>query len=870
MADENIDPTKIPFNTLNDVSQPIGGRRERMDSGTEFMDALANAASHQFVSDSLQNTGPYKAIVLRVETDKQSAEAGSWLANTFASFFGDPPQIVKIKARIPEIHAALPVPDQVGSANGPHQPIIDLYPTFIAQDTQIEEPKPGDIVNVDFGNKNTYSDPIYLGPLLKTTGGPGAAGAASGAGMFGNCGASTPIPPVPAPQPTPQEATMPTTGTIDPSTGLPTYALDPNSPTTEEESPIEESTELVIARPPEFIFGMEGQSLGMSDPDSQFGTGAQTEESAATPFGSVYVFGDSNTQGQQDPMVDYFSGFPFFFNAWYGGAYRMGYTDTPEDLVKGKNLGKAIDSYDYKYGDTVIIGSIGGNKSFGARKKYPSIYAGSGAGIAQYINATITGSLSQPPGTTPDSTWPEEAKRYGLEKLLSDQEENSTGEQFIKFCATLLSLKHKGINIIIFGLPYGGKESRQEDREWFDTVQFASFAAYGLGKNYVSTMEQSKLLKAGENDVHYFPGNGGAGYQAYFDTLLRPYIDSYYQIYEGITTDAIPLDIALGLEESQQNVSLPEGENASEKAQEALEKFLEEVQNSKPEPPPTPTSPAVPSQACIGPVGGVTGGGTGGGGAFTGGGGGVGKAVNYPLEPFNGGKADVIVFNGVEYPFPGGGIRGDAQFKTYKRKVDPSYVVIHNSVTSTYESCVHVLRTKKNKDKESKNYGKPIGLGVHFTIDYDGYIYQHADPMISITSHGPDLNSKSVGIETITMYYWKPENKHHQEHQLGQGFTESEPHWWMGKMKNYGKIYNFARPPEHMIQSANRLIDALFQHMPSLALQYPSKETKYGKLKGDPGGGLVSHRDYVAKIDGRYFMSRYIEHRTGEKILDFH
>ncbi len=42
----------------------------------------------------------------------------------------------------------------------------------------------------------------------------------------------------------------------------------------------------------------------------------------------------------------------------------MAYKDTPKDLVKGKNLGESIDSYDYQYGDTVIIGSIGGNKSF--------------------------------------------------------------------------------------------------------------------------------------------------------------------------------------------------------------------------------------------------------------------------------------------------------------------------------------------------------------------------------------------------------------------------------------------------------------------------------------------------------------------------
>ena len=119
MSESNIDPTKIPYGTLNDVSAPIGGGRERLTADTSFMDAVVNASKKQFIQDALLGTGPYKAIVLRVETDDKSSEAGSWLSNTFASFFGDTPKIVKIKARIPEIHAALPVPDQVGSAEGP-------------------------------------------------------------------------------------------------------------------------------------------------------------------------------------------------------------------------------------------------------------------------------------------------------------------------------------------------------------------------------------------------------------------------------------------------------------------------------------------------------------------------------------------------------------------------------------------------------------------------------------------------------------------------------------------------------------------------------------------------------------------------------
>jgi hypothetical protein len=598
---EDFDPTKIPFNTLNDVSQPIGGKRERMDAGTDFMDAVANASQNQFISDALLGTGPYKAIVLRVETDNQTPEAGSWLSNTFSAFFGDPPQIVKIKARIPEIHAALPIPTQVGSAEGPHQPIIDLYPTFIAQDSQVEEPKPGDIVNVDFGNKNTYSDPIYLGPLLKTAAGPGGFGALGGAGVFGNCGASEPIPAVAAPQPTGSQSVI--TGTIDPDaetsidpeTGLPTYAIDPD---TGEQIPFDPTSEFVMARTPEFIFGMEGQNIGMSDPDSQFAE--QTQESAATPFGSVYVFGDSNTQGQQDPMADYFSGFDFYFNSWYGGAYRMAYKDTPKDLVKGKNLGKAINSYDYEYGDTIIIGSIGGNKSFNARKKYKrtdietadGILFGDAPDVPKKVGS-VPGEAEFFEGLTPSATsealellgitHDANASLYDLENIIQDEESS-----FIEFCEILLQLKQKGVNIIIFGLPYGGQKNRQKDRVHFDYVQLVSLASYGLAKNYVSTIQKSKSLKAGENDVHYFTGNGGVGYQTYFDTLLRPYLDNYFQQYEELASMAMPLDVVTAIQEGSQNISLPNGENPSENADAALDNFFNEIQNSTPEPPPTP------------------------------------------------------------------------------------------------------------------------------------------------------------------------------------------------------------------------------------------------------------------------------------------
>ena len=147
----------------------------------------------------------------------------------------------------------------------------------------------------------------------------------------------------------------------------------------------------------------------------------------------------------------------------------MAFKDTPKDLVKGKNLGKAINSYDYKYGDTIIIGSIGGNKSFNARKKYQrtdSVFingqfepkvVGSIPGEAEFFEGLTPSTTSQALellGITHDA----DASLYDLEQLIQDEESS-----FEEFCEILLQLKQKGVNIIIFGLPFGGKESRKTE-----------------------------------------------------------------------------------------------------------------------------------------------------------------------------------------------------------------------------------------------------------------------------------------------------------------------------------------------------------------------------------------------------------------------
>ena len=166
------------FGDLNPVRS--ASTREYLYDG---MPGSGIKAINKSVSDSLQSraplTGPYKGIVLRVE-NSDIKTGNDWdlrmermrAANipggesTTETRENVSPRI-RLKVRIPELHAALPVPielpefDEVPNSN---HGIIDLYPTFIAQTNQIPSPMAGDIVWVDYGNRLTQEDPIYVAP----------------------------------------------------------------------------------------------------------------------------------------------------------------------------------------------------------------------------------------------------------------------------------------------------------------------------------------------------------------------------------------------------------------------------------------------------------------------------------------------------------------------------------------------------------------------------------------------------------------------------------------------------------------------------------------------------------------------------------
>ena len=157
---------KYAYGELNHVELPA----IRKHSSSNFLKTLESLTIESQSADSLIGTGPYKAIVLRVEpkiSDGKGA-AGSWLFDIFGSE-ETCENLTRIKARIPEMHTMLPEPENFGNSTGLDQMIIEMHPTFTARDVDLQPPHLGDIVWVDFGNRSNMSDPVYLGPVFRSS-----------------------------------------------------------------------------------------------------------------------------------------------------------------------------------------------------------------------------------------------------------------------------------------------------------------------------------------------------------------------------------------------------------------------------------------------------------------------------------------------------------------------------------------------------------------------------------------------------------------------------------------------------------------------------------------------------------------------------
>lgn len=165
------DPRDYQYGDLNPGVTSTPARQDNLVvDRTTGLGAITNTIKSVYESNNLQGLTRFKGIVLRDETESQEQS----FIDAVYGLLGDNTNlsIAAYKVRIPEVHI-LPVPNKVSSASGanveqdpgPHQAIIDMYPTFLAASTQTETAQPGDIVWVTFQNIEERIGPIYLGPI---------------------------------------------------------------------------------------------------------------------------------------------------------------------------------------------------------------------------------------------------------------------------------------------------------------------------------------------------------------------------------------------------------------------------------------------------------------------------------------------------------------------------------------------------------------------------------------------------------------------------------------------------------------------------------------------------------------------------------
>ena len=181
------------FGQLNPISDPV--IQDRIDSvTTNIFDAAKVAATERYVPDRLAKRGTFKAVVLKVLPPPP--EPDGWLRSFFEPLGIRPPVLVRCRVRIPELHAAIPQPSELGDTPGPHQAIIEMHPVAMAESDTLPAPAVGSIIECQFDDLSNQEGLKYISAVGERTqnasgGGSSSDQALSAAYQFaqtGQCG----------------------------------------------------------------------------------------------------------------------------------------------------------------------------------------------------------------------------------------------------------------------------------------------------------------------------------------------------------------------------------------------------------------------------------------------------------------------------------------------------------------------------------------------------------------------------------------------------------------------------------------------------------------------------------------------------------
>jgi len=194
-SEEPRDPTEYRFGDLNPqigskITKPRWNRTFTSQRNTQKL--MENAF---FTPDAFAGVdGKFKGVVLKVLTPQEQTDdspIGAW-ATLMATLGVKSTQRPIVIAKILETH-----PGPMPNVRGPDAKGLDIMAmecfsdTFIGEHEDTPPPVVDEIVWLRYGNIDTMSDPIYVGPVFgnSTTAGAGGGGAGqqNGSGYF-NCG----------------------------------------------------------------------------------------------------------------------------------------------------------------------------------------------------------------------------------------------------------------------------------------------------------------------------------------------------------------------------------------------------------------------------------------------------------------------------------------------------------------------------------------------------------------------------------------------------------------------------------------------------------------------------------------------------------
>ena len=153
---------------LNSLGLPFCGTTYQ---GNSLVSSIRETALRRFNAEAFQHQGILRAICLRTDLTV-NPPAGSWVQQ---SGVADKDKLwLTVYARIPELHAHITDPFAYGNEAGNAHLQINLHPAFISEapvglKDSSPIPAPGDIVEVDFGDRVNMTQPVYIGRVSEGT-----------------------------------------------------------------------------------------------------------------------------------------------------------------------------------------------------------------------------------------------------------------------------------------------------------------------------------------------------------------------------------------------------------------------------------------------------------------------------------------------------------------------------------------------------------------------------------------------------------------------------------------------------------------------------------------------------------------------------